>query len=125
MPAYLYEHPETGAVVEVIQRMTEPHIFIDPFGVSYRRVFTTPRMSVDSQCNPFSQEDFLRHTNKRMTIGEMMDVSADLSEKRAKKVGKDPLKEKMFSDYKKRTKKEHPFKIKNQRVETKDYIIEA
>ena len=39
-----------------------------------------------------------------MTVGDMWDLSKDMSEKRAKKAGKDPVKEKYFKDYEKKRK---------------------
>lgn len=124
MPTYIYESPVTGEVREVVQKMTDVHEY-EENGVKFKRVFVNPRWAVDTQVNPFSQKDFLKRTNKRMTYGDMMDESAELSEKRATKAGKDPVKEKAISDYEKKTKKPHPSKAKGQRIETKDYVIET
>ena len=111
MPAYEYIHPDTGKTIEVIQAMKEDHVYIDPKGVEWARVFDTPNASIDSSINPFSKEDFLKATAKKgMTAGDMMDLSGELSKKREKKEGIDPVKQKAVTKYEKKTGKAHPHK---------------
>jgi len=110
MPIYTYEHPDTGEIIEVVQTMNEAHVY-QRNGVTWKRVFLAPAAKVDSMenCNPFDQQDFVKRTaRKGMTMGDMWNESKRLSEKRAKSVGKDPVKEKAINDYKKRTNKPHP-----------------
>lgn len=111
MPIYVYEHPETQERVELVQRMTEPHTYIKD-GIEWRRVFESPNAAIDSFGNLDSSDraGFVKQTAKRgMTVGDMWDESAKLSEKRAKKFGKDPVKEKAVNDYKKKCGgKSHP-----------------
>lgn len=124
MPVYLYKHPQTGVVKEVVQGMNDVHEFVDEFGVKYERVFLSPRTAVDTQVNAFDKESWMRRTRKSgITIGDMMDESSALSEQRAAKLGKDPIKEKVFNDYKESTGKPHPDSIPK-RIETKDYVLE-
>jgi hypothetical protein len=124
MPVYIYQHPKTGKIVEIVQRMTEAHEYSEN-GVQFSRIFQAPGASVDTRMNPFSEADFVRRTNKRMTLGDMMDESKALSEKRAQKAGKDPIREKAITDYEKLTKKQHPSKLKGQRFENKYAVIET
>lgn len=103
--------------------MNDPHEFIDEKGVKYLRLFVNPNASIDTRVDPWSKKDWMKRTNKRMTVGEMMDESAQLSAKREKQSGVDPIKQKVFSDYEKKTGKKHPDNKPN-RIETKDLIVE-
>lgn len=112
MPIYLFENPKTKEVIEVVQRMNEEHIYIVK-GVKWNRVFTKPSASIDTQIDPNSSRDFIEKTkNKNYSIGALWDKSAELSEKRAKVDGIDPIKEKEIKKYEDKTKKKHPSKIK-------------
>jgi hypothetical protein len=123
MPLYVYEHPETQETIEVIQGMNDPHEYIDPQGVEWNRVFFAPNASFDTQVDPHSHQDFISATaNKKGSLGDMMDYSKELSEKRAAKDGKDPVREKFLRNYEKNTGRKHKsesrvYESKNVRVE--------
>ena len=124
MPIYLYENPEDGRVIELIQGMNEDHSYIDEKGVEWKRVFTSPNANFDSQIDPFSQSDYrTATTNKNGTLGDMMDLSKELSQQRAdKNGGVDPIAEKHRDNYEKNTGNKHPdsakvYESKNVRVE--------
>ena len=108
MPIYIYKHPEEELYEEVVQGMNDPHVFSKD-GVEWQRVFLSPNASISSNDDPFNSNNFVEKTaNMKGTLGDMMDYSAELSEKRAeKRGGEDPLKKKMFSDYEKRVGKKH------------------
>lgn len=107
MPIYLYTNDETGEVKEVLQSMNEEHVYSED-GVQWRRIYTIPTASIDTRIDPFSSNEFVRKTNKKGTLGEVMDISAELSEKRAEKTGgEDPVKRKAFSDYEQKVGKKH------------------
>jgi len=109
MGLYIYQHPVTEEIVEVWQTMNQEHAYIDSNGISWSRIFTKPQASIDTQIDPHSSRDFVEKTrNKRGSIGEMWDKSAELSEKRTKIGGHDPIKEKAQQSYTQRTGKEHP-----------------
>ena len=79
--------------------------------MEWNRVFHAPNAAIDSECDPFSKDDFMKHTAKKgMTAGEMMDLSKNLSEKREKARGLDPVKQKAVTKYEKKTNKAHPNK---------------
>jgi len=101
MPIYIYKHPDQEEYTEVFQTMMEDHVYFDSEGLEWKRVFTIPNMSVDSQINPNSEKEFIEKTaNKKGTIGDMMDYSKELSYSRAEKNGGiDPVKEKYYKDY--------------------------
>lgn len=111
MPLYIYEHPESGERVEIVQHMNEKHEYIKD-GVEWKRVFDVPQATIDNLSNldPFNKQQFLDRTSKLrgITQGDLWDVSAELSRKRAKKMGKDPVKEKAAAKYRHRTGKPHP-----------------
>ncbi len=101
MPLYTYSNPITGKTVEVYQGMTENHEYFEN-GIKFDRVFVAPNASIDTKIDPFDRKQFIEKTsNKRGTMGDLYDRSAELSEARAQKIGsKDPVKEKFFEDYK-------------------------
>lgn len=116
MPSYEYIHPDTGKILEVIQGMKEDHVYIDEHGIEWKRVFSLPNASIDTDLNPFSEQEFVDYTAKKgMTAGEMMDLSGELSKKREKTKdnGIDPVKQKTVTKYEKKTGKPHPNKSGN------------
>ena len=112
MPIYEYIHPDTGETIEVVQKMNEPHTFVDDEGTEWNRVFVSPNMATDSGflTADTSCEEFVRKTKqKNYNMGEMWDLSAELSRKREKIGGKDHVKEKATKAYTKKCKgKKHP-----------------
>ena len=112
MPIYLYENEKTGEVVEVFQGMADVHEYHGTNGREkglWRRVFVNPNLSFDTAVDPFDQKSFINSTvGKNDTWGDLQDRSAEASERRAQKMGKDPVKEKLYADYRKKTNgKEH------------------
>lgn len=109
MPLYPYKNPKTGEVKDIFQGMNDEHIYSED-GVEWKRVFLSPNASIDTKADPFSQDDFRERTGaKKGTVGDMLDYSAEMSEKRAEKCGGvDPVKKKYFDEYaKKRGGKRH------------------
>ena len=117
MPIYIYHNIQTDEYVEVVQRMNETHQYSGIAGDEncWKRVFTVPNASIDSHVDPFSSKQFVDKTqNKKGTYGDLLDRSAEMSDKRACLAGgKDPVKEKYFSDYSaKRRGAKHPDQMK-------------
>lgn len=114
MPLYLYENKETGEVLEVLQGMNDTHEYQGEDGSEkglWRRVYVNPNMSTDTKLDPFSESSFRASTvGKNDTYGQLFERSAEASEMRASKNGgKDPVKEKYYEEYKKKTNgKLHP-----------------
>jgi len=126
MPIYVYKHPERDEYREVIQGMNDEHKYSED-GVEWSRVFLAPNASIDNSIDPFSSQQYMDATyNKKGTIGDMMDLSAELSAKRAEKCGGlDPVKEKFYDNYKKERKgAEHPNRIKEKGYESKNIKID-
>ena len=124
-PTYTYKHPDREEYADVVQGMNESHAFVDFEGTPWKRVYSSPQMSIDTKVDPFSQKSFLDKTAiKKGTMGDIMDLSAELSEKRAASAGgEDPVKRKHFDDYKQKVGKKH-LQDNPKRVETKDAIID-
>lgn len=110
MPIYLYQNPNTGEIKEVIQSVHDIHEYKEK-DVKWNRIFTLPQVNTQEKLNATSTEkDFARITkNQKGSIGDLWDQSKELSSKREKVYGKDPVKEKYFKDWsKKRKGKIHP-----------------
>ena len=64
-------------------------------------------ISFDTKIDPYSQESFTKATNKRMKMGDLFDLSKEMSEKRASKEGIDPVKQKLYKEYEKKNGVKH------------------
>jgi hypothetical protein len=111
MPQYLYQNPKTQKVIALTQSVNDTHEYYDEDGIKWDRIFTPPELntqgSLDMNCTPQQFSDYTK--NKKGTIGDLWDRSAELSSKREKVYGKDPVKNKYFKDWsKKRKGKKHP-----------------
>lgn len=114
MPIYIFTNPKTGKTKEIVQGMNDEHKYSEG-GVEWERVFLAPQASIDSKIDPFSQNQFVDKIGAtKGSIGDVWERSAEMSAKRAEKSGgTDPVKEKLYADYAKKTKgKEHPQKTK-------------
>ena len=112
MPLYTYYRESTGEYRDVFQSMNEEHQYFGENGSEddWRRVYHAPNMSIDSNIDPNNPRDFVNKTaNKKGTMGDLLDRSKELSEKRASKLGtEDPIKRKFFDNYaKERNGKKH------------------
>lgn len=101
MPIYIFSHPETGEIKEIYQKMTDEHVY-EENGVVWNREFTSPTAGIDTEIDPMSSRDFVEKTGKKKgSLGDIWDASKEASLKREKKIGKDPLKEKYWSNWSK------------------------
>ena len=109
MPIYLFQNPNTGKIKEIVQPMNVEHIYSEA-GIKWERIFTIPQASIDTEIDAFSEDSFKKKTsNKKETLGDLMDRSKELSEKRQSIAGTDPVQNKFFEDYSKTRKgKKHP-----------------
>lgn len=126
MPIYVYKHPDEEEFREVLQGMNDEHVYEEE-DVEWKRVFLSPNASIDNSIDPFNNQQFIDATYKKKgTVGNLIDLSAELSSKRAEKAGGiDPVKEKFYSDYaKKRGGAEHPNRIKEKGFENKNVKVD-
>lgn len=100
---YVFKHPDKEEYIEVSQGINEKHEYFDANGLKWDRVFGGHQISTSTQLDPFSSSQFLEKTkSQRGNLGDLLDRSKELSEKRAeKRDGVDPLRQKVFDDYKK------------------------
>ena len=100
MPIYVYKHPDEEEYREVLQGMNDEHTHEED-GVKWERVFLSPNASVDSQIDPFSNQQFVDATaHKKGTYGDLLDYSKEQGERRAaQNGGVDPVQEKYFKEY--------------------------
>ena len=99
MPLYTFEHPISGELQDIVFGINDDKIFIDEQGVKWNRVFLAPNVSIDTDVDPFSKNQFLEKTSGAGTVGELMDRSRDMSEKRKQKLGYDPVQKEYFKKY--------------------------
>lgn len=100
MPEYLFQNPDTGEIISVIQGINEDHDYSED-GKVFERVFTVPNASIDSEVDPFSVQQFTDKTKSmKGTMGDMWDYSKELSEKRKQiNGGEDPIRKKAEKEY--------------------------
>lgn len=90
-PLYSFEN-EKGEVVDVVLGIHEDHSKIEKDGVEYKRVFSPPQLSVDTNWNAEDSKDFVvKSATKKGNMQDIWDKSSELSEKRAKIYGEDPI----------------------------------
>lgn len=118
MPVYTYKRKSTDEHCDVFQSMNDKHEYFGENGDEddWIRVFYSPCASIDSQIDPFSSKQFAEKTGtKKGTYGDLLDRSAEMSNRRAELAGgKDPVKEKYFENYSKERKgAKHPEQMKS------------
>lgn len=129
MPVYSYKRESTGEIIDVVQGMNDKHEYFGPEGNQddWKRVFTVPNASIDTQVDPFSQDQFRERTrNKKGTYGDLMDHSKEMSDRRKEIAGgTDPIKEKAYENYsKERRGAKHPDQIKEKGIDNKHVKVE-
>lgn len=98
MPQYEFESETTGEKVILIQSMNDEHTYLGPGG-PWNRVFSVPQATIT--IDPFNQRHFMDATSKGGTYGSMLDLSKELSDRRAEKCdGVDPVRVKKIADSK-------------------------
>ena len=109
MPCYLFQHPKTEEIIEVIQSIKDRHEYVDDQGTTWNRIWTVPNASIDST-NDGTMEGFMKYTKDKCgSMGDIWDASKEASEKRTQREGADSIKEKNQADYsKKRNGLKHP-----------------
>lgn len=126
---YQFKNKNTGEIIDVVMAMKDYKHYKGENGDEdfWERVYELPQLNTSggAKIDPFDNKSFVNKTgNMKGTYGDLMDYSAELSEKRAAQAGgEDPLKRKHFDDYKKRTGKKH-LRDKPKKIETKNATID-
>jgi len=100
MPYYLFSHPQTEEICEIFFHMNDEKIYIDKNGIKWNREFSVPQASIDTNIDPYSSSAFVEKTRKAGTVGELFDLSKEMSEKRGGKKN-DPMKKTHEKQWKK------------------------
>ena len=100
MGLYVYSNPnDPTEYVEVVQGMNDVHEYVDN-GVKWVREYSVPMAAVDTKFDCMSSRDFaLKTRSKKDRLGDLWDRSKELSEKRAKTMGRDEVKEQYKKDW--------------------------
>ena len=108
MPIYLFQHPKTQKVIEVVQRMNEPHTYAEK-GIEWIRIYVNPQVAFNTQISATDSKSFVNKTrDKNYSLGQLWDMSAELSQKREGMSGIDEIRVKAEQSYQDKTKKRHP-----------------
>lgn len=114
MPLYTFSHPETGELLDVFFKMNDKKEYIDESGTKWIREYHSPELNATGKTNPWDSKQFVEKTGRgRGKMGDMMDLSSELSKERASQNGGvDPIKEKYYNQYSKdRLGSVHPDKM--------------
>ena len=127
---YLFYNTETDEYREIEMSMKEyaPYRGENNDEDTWERVYETPQISMrnstSTKIDPYNQREFVERTGRmKGNYGNMIDYSKELSEQRAEKNGGvDPVKEKYFNKYEKKTGKKHladrrPYESKNVKID--------
>ena len=127
---YLFHNKETDEYREVEMKMKDytPYLGENNDEDFWERVYEIPQISMGNSTSktvdPYSQNEFVERTGKmKGNVGNMLDYSKELSEKRAADHGGvDPVKKKYFKNYEKKTGKKHladrkPYESKNVKID--------
>lgn len=111
MPVLDFHNEQNGRTISVMVKLSADieafHTQIED-GVTYKRIYAAPAAAVNVAHKDGTKEDFGRITDgKKMTVGQMQDLSKELSVERAAKNGNDPVKEQFYRDYEKRIGDKH------------------
>ena len=103
MPLYTFSNPNTGETVDVFFNMNDEKKYIDNNGLEWNREFHSPELNSTGKTDPWNSKQFVEKTGRgKGKMGDMMDMSADLSRERASQNGGiDPLKENYYKRYSK------------------------
>tara|TARA_R110000765_G_scaffold107221_1_gene197989 strand:- start:99 stop:485 length:387 start_codon:yes stop_codon:yes gene_type:complete len=126
MPLYTFENPDNGEIQDIFFHMDDDKTYIDGDGLTWKRVLMSPQLNTISSIDPWNNNDFVNKTAEmKGTVGDMLDKSAELSEKRAEgHGGVDPVKKEFFKNYSKERKgAKHPSE-KGKSYESKNVKID-
>lgn len=103
MPFYSFSHPETGECIDLFFHMNDEKKYIDEQGTEWVREYSSPELNSSGKTDPWNSKQFIEKTGKKTgKLGDMMDMSSDLSKERASQNGGvDPLKENYYKRYSK------------------------
>ena len=120
MATYTFQHPKTGETIEIVQPMNEKHVYVDQDGLEWTRVWHPVSFAFDTKVDPHDPKAFVKKTEKGGTLGDIMDLSREMSEKR----GGDKNDEVKVKHAKEKEKKLNERRLSNLREERKKQFEE-
>lgn len=127
---YQFINTKTGEIVDVVMPMKEYKHYkgTNDNEDFWERVYDIPQVNIGNSkvVDPFDSKAFVNKTGGMSgTYGDLLDYSAELSQKRAEKAGgEDPIKRKYFDEYSKKTGGKKHIKDRPKKIETKNATIE-
>jgi hypothetical protein len=82
MPFYTFQHPNFQKTIDVFFKMNDEKKYIDEDGLEWNRVFYPPLFAFDTMIDPNDPKAFVKKTEKGGTLGDIMDLSKEMSERR-------------------------------------------
>lgn len=82
MPFYTFQHPILQKTIDVFFKMNDEKKYIDEDGLEWNRVFYPPLFAFDTMIDPHDPKAFVKKTEKGGTLGDIMDLSKEMSERR-------------------------------------------
>lgn len=124
MPVFEFTHDPTGETISVLVPITAPdterHQQVKD-GKVYKRVYAAPLAAVDlaTRHGDATREDFRRVTTgkRHLKVGDMWEISAEMSEERRQRIGIDPVKEESYRRHEQEFGEKHPDVIRRERAE--------
>lgn len=103
MPLYTFFNPLNGDTIDVFFHMNDDKKYIDKNGLEWKRKYHSPELNATGSTDAWNSKQFVEKTGRNKgKLGDMLDMSADLSKERASQNnGVDPLKEKYYKRYSK------------------------
>ncbi len=113
MPVHDFRNPVTDEVTSVYvpaNAQTHEHQTQIINGQIYKRVWDSFNLAISTAQNDGTRTDFQRATEgKKMSVGDMYDMSAEMSAKRAALAGGiDPIKQTTYDKFERENGYEHP-----------------
>ena len=101
MPFYTFLNPKTKEVLDLFFHMNDKKEYIDEDGIKWDRQWHTPELNATGSSDAWDSKKFVEKTGRgRGKVGDMLDMSSDLSKERASSNGGvDPLKENYYKRY--------------------------
>jgi hypothetical protein len=62
--------------------MSDKHVYVDDEGISWNRIFYPVSFAFDTKLDPHDAKAFVKKTEKGGTLGDIMDLSKEMSERR-------------------------------------------
>jgi len=81
MPFYLFQNPNSGEIKEIFFKMNDIKMYQEN-GTEWSRIYTVPQASIDANIDPYSSQAFVEKTRRAGTIGDLVDMSKEMSERR-------------------------------------------